>query len=832
MEARHEIIPFDQASPIRLFMHKLGDVSRHWHESLELLFVLAGEVTVLTGGKQTLLSMDDMLLINSNTVHELHSESCVLIAVQIKLSKFELPEAVREGLYFCCDSTGEGGRESFMKLKQIITSMLRIDGPSDGAAIFRGRALAFELLGELVQNFKVDKPVTELNTHKHLERLNHILQYINDNYREQLSLGQLAEREHLSAPYLSSFFEKYMGINFSAYYTNLRLERAMHELLYTDIPVEQVALRNGFSDPRAYVRAFKKRYNTIPSLYRRSASAPAAAEEKDPLLAINYLDFKPENYFHILSRYLPEKESVIPSGDGKQRSRALPPLKLDASAKGKPLSHRWKNFIGVGRAKDLLYAPVQEMLRETQAQLGFRFIRFHGIFSDDMLVCHRDREGKLNFSFGMVDKALDFLLSVGLKPLVQFSFMPSAIAKDPERKIFMNPAVISMPKQMEEWQRLVRSFLGHVRSRYGASEIRSWLYSVWNEPDTSGEMFGFARREDYFGLYRATWETVKNFDRSLCFGSPSLFPATEDGYIWIRDYLAFTREKACFPEFMDVHYYSDDFQNIPHHAATFSTPARFNGDPEHFKKFLDRLKSFVRQEKLGDMPLYITEWNLTVSHRNLINDTVFKATHLTKNFLENYDRSDAIGYWALTDFMDELFPAEGLFHGGMGLFTATGIKKPPYYAMEMLSRLGDSLISSGEGWFLSRRDNGELALILYNYEHCNPLLVDEGLGLGSTSRDGVFSRQESLEVEICLNNLDGKLYKIKETVLNAQHGSCFDAWVRMGAQDMDREDTEYLRAASQPEKRVSRAAVKSGGLEYSAVLAPQEVRLVEFVCCE
>lgn len=62
MEARHEIIPFDQGSPIRLFMHKLGDVARHWHESLELLFVLTGEVTVLTGDKQTTLQPDDILL--------------------------------------------------------------------------------------------------------------------------------------------------------------------------------------------------------------------------------------------------------------------------------------------------------------------------------------------------------------------------------------------------------------------------------------------------------------------------------------------------------------------------------------------------------------------------------------------------------------------------------------------------------------------------------------------------------------------------------------------------------------------------------------------------
>ena len=104
MEARHEIIPFDSGSPIKLFTHKLGDVTRHWHESLELLFVLTGAVTVLTGDTQVTLEQDDMLLINSNVIHELHSDDCVLIAVQIKLSKFDLPESLLEILYFDCNS--------------------------------------------------------------------------------------------------------------------------------------------------------------------------------------------------------------------------------------------------------------------------------------------------------------------------------------------------------------------------------------------------------------------------------------------------------------------------------------------------------------------------------------------------------------------------------------------------------------------------------------------------------------------------------------------------------------------------------------------------------
>lgn len=827
MEARHEIIPFDQASPIHLFMHKLGDVSRHWHESLELLFVLAGEVTVLTGDRQNTLQADDMLLINSNVVHELHSEGCVLIAVQIKLSKFDLPESLLDQLYFDCNSICHPFPERFVKLKQIITSMLQLNTAANDATLFRGRAMAYELLGELAQNFKIDKPIVEMNTYKHLERLNHILRYITDHCHEQLTLGQLAEREHLSAPYLSSFFEKYMGVNFSTYYTNLRLERAMHDLLYTDITVEQVALKNGFSDPRAYVRAFKKRYNMLPSLYRKSASAPAMMAEKDPLLNINYLDFKPENYFHILSQYLSGTTANSAVTVSSEKSNALPPVELDASAPGTTLKHHWRNFIGVARAKDLLYGDVQDMLRQLQQDVGFRYLRFHGILSDDMLVCQRAKDGQLQFNFTLVDKVLDFVLSVGLKPLIQFSFMPSALAQDPDHTVFANPVVISMPARMEEWNQLVQQFLIHIRSRYGQREIRSWLYSVWNEPDTSRIMFGFAQKEDFFQLYKNTWNTVKHFDEELIFGTPSLFPTAEDSYIWFRDYLHFTREAKCEPQFVDVHYYSDNFQDLPLRAATFSAPARFNRDPDHFRKYIDRLLCFTQEEKVDNLPLYITEWNLTVSHRNLINDTCFKATHLAKNYLENYDRVHAIGYWALTDFLDELFPAEPLFHGGMGLFTANGIKKPCYYAMAMMAKLGDHLLKAGEGYFVTRREDGSLAIILYNYEHCNPLFVEEGLGLTATERDGVFTNRSSLDISIALEQLPAHAYRIRDTILNQEHGSCFDQWVRMGAEKLGAAETRWLHSNSTPKLFLKIADTKQGILHYSATLAPHEVRLVE-----
>lgn len=831
MEARHEIIPFDHDSPVRLFMHKLGDVARHWHESLELLFVLAGEVTVLTGDTQTTLQQDDMLLINSNIIHELHSKDCVMIAVQVKLSKFDLPPDLLQSLYFDCNSKTAGVQERFHTIKQIIASMLQINSAGSETGLFRSRSLAYELLSELVQNFKEEKPTAETNTHKHLERLNSILRYIGEHYSEQLTLGQLAEREHLSAPYLSSFFEKYMGINFSTYYTNLRLEHAVRDLLYTDIPVEQIAIRSGFSDPRAFVRAFKKRYHTVPSIYRKSTAGPAVHAQKDPLLAINYLDFKPENYLHLLTQYLPDAKTVPVSAVPKN-VRSLSIGEVDCAAAGKVLSHKWRTFIGVGRAKELLYAEVQDMLRQLQQDVGFRYLRFHGIFSDDMLVCRASKDGTLQFSFTLIDKVLDFILSIGLKPLIQFSFMPAAMAADSRKTIFSSPFTISPPRRMEDWNLLVGLFLTHVQSRYGLHEIRTWLYSVWNEPDTSIQMFGFEDTAQFYALYENTWQVVKNFDAQLTFGSPSLYPTTPHEIDWMKQFLVFSRKKECMPQFMDIHYYSDDFENLNQGSSSFTTPSVFSDDPNHFSKYLTKMEALGKELDITHLPLYITEWNLTVSHRNFINDTCFKAAYLAKNFLENYDRADAIGYWSLTDFMEEYQPSHQTFHGGLGLFTQNGIKKAHYHAMVLLRQLGDTLISSGDGWFLTRRGDGSLAAILYNYRHFDPLFLEEGFGLTLTSRDGVFPHRDHLEVTLTLTGLSGGIHRVRETILNQESGSAYDRWVEMGTPDLSSQEVRWLRENSQPALRVFQTTTPRGQLPYHAILAPHEVRLVEIAPVE
>jgi Glycosyl hydrolases family 39 len=102
----------------------------------------------------------------------------------------------------------------------------------------------------------------------------------------------------------------------------------------------------------------------------------------------------------------------------------------DLSQQGTELVHCWEHTVGGCHAPIALRADWQQQLRRCQAELGFRYVRFHGLLSDDVgtVIKHND---ELLYSFFNADQIVDFLLSIGMKPLVELSFMPTRSRPDP-----------------------------------------------------------------------------------------------------------------------------------------------------------------------------------------------------------------------------------------------------------------------------------------------------------------------------------------------------------------------------------------------------------------
>lgn len=224
---------------------------------------------------------------------------------------------------------------------------------------------------------------------------------------------------------------------------------------------------------------------------------------------------------------------------------------------------------------------------------------------------------------------------------------------------------------MKEWDSLIDDFTRHLISRYTLEEVKQWPFTVWNEPVTSKKMFGFGDDALFFRFYKHTYDTVKSICPELQFGSPSMLYIENLGNAdWIYRFIGWCREQNCMPDFMNIHYYADII--LPTSSDDFfltkATTSCFPKATDDFSLFIGGIKKIFKTMGVQDKPVYMTEWNFTMSHRNLISDTSFKTCYIMKNLLKNYDRLDSFCYWSLTDLIRENPLPPNQFHGGLGLY--------------------------------------------------------------------------------------------------------------------------------------------------------------------
>src|SRR5438067_6644413 len=188
-------------------------------------------------------------------------------------------------------------------------------------------------------------------------------------------------------------------------------------------------------------------------------------------------------------------------------------------------------------------------LKTAREELGFRYIRFHGIFHD-VLGTYKVVDGKPVYDWTKIDTLYDKLLGMGIKPFVELGFTPEAM-KTSNNSIFYWKGNTSHPVPAQ-WAQLVEAFTRHIEERYGRDEVRSWFFEVWNEPNLSGFWEG-ADQKAYFDLYDLTAATLKRIDPQLRVGGPSTA-----GAAWVPEFLAHTQASGAPVDFITTHTYGVD----------------------------------------------------------------------------------------------------------------------------------------------------------------------------------------------------------------------------------------------------------------------------------
>ena len=130
---------------------------------------------------------------------------------------------------------------------------------------------------------------------------------------------------------------------------------------------------------------------------------------------------------------------------------------------------------------------------------------------------------------------------------------------------------------------------------------------------------------------------------------------------------------------------------------------------------LREIKRLLELTGLSDTPIYITEWNNTISNRNYLNDSCFRAAYLVKKIETMADQVDMIGIMSGTDWVSSHMDTVGLVNGGIGLLTKDMIRKPAYFAVDFLNQLGEYLLDKGEHYIITKKESGDIYILCFYY---------------------------------------------------------------------------------------------------------------------
>ena len=271
---QYEKVNDDYNLPIRLIRFE-GDIGqpvhKHWHNSLEIVLPICGGEYAWVDGRYYKLYQENMmpLIINSRSIHAFES-GCpkpyigLALLINYQFLKDVYPEIDR--IYFKQPDEEVG----MLIKKQLFLINEYYETESTHKDLLITSAL-FHIIYLLVEHLSIEKKdKVELKSEKNKHRIISIINYIDDNYQEDLTIEQLSEVFHLSEGHLSKLFKENLGMTIKAYISQTRAKEVRNALLTSDLPLIDIAIMCGFPNVKSMNKVFKDLYQCTPSQFRRN----------------------------------------------------------------------------------------------------------------------------------------------------------------------------------------------------------------------------------------------------------------------------------------------------------------------------------------------------------------------------------------------------------------------------------------------------------------------------------------------------------------------------------------------------------------------------------
>ena len=503
--------------------------------------------------------------------------------------------------------------------------------------------------------------------------------------------------------------------------------------------------------------------------------------------------------------------ALFPAASAKTAKPAQRRIELDVAQATTPIDRFFDLSVGSDFPGTLIRADSQLQLKQAVDELGFRYLRFHAIFHD-VLGTVRVENGKTLYDWIKIDQLYDDLLARRIKPFVELGFTPN-VMKTSDNKIFYWQGNTSHPL-LPAWRDLVDTFIHHIEHRYGETEVRTWFFEVWNEPNLSGFWEG-ADQKAYFELYDLTSNTIKAIDPNLRVGGPSTA-----GAAWVPEFLDHVTLSGSAVDFVTTHTYGVDSGFLDENGKE---DIKLSPSPDAIAGDVRKVRQQIKASKFPELPLYFTEWSTSYNPRDLVHDSYISAPYILSKLKATEGLVQGMSYWTYTDLFEEPGPPPTPFHGGFGLLNREGIRKPAYFAYKYLHAVRGNEIPLQDSQAFAAADNGNVSAVIWGFQQPQQKVSNRPF----YSRIVPATPAPSLRVSV--RNLDSGDYRLKVHRTGFRANDAYSAYIDMGTpRELTPTQLDQLKLLTRDLPEIDRVirVGKRGSYAFSLPMRSNDVVLV------
>ncbi|NLY44848.1 MAG: helix-turn-helix domain-containing protein [Tissierella sp.] len=707
---------------INISLERIKDTTKHVHNGIEFLLVIKGSLTMEKGGEVYYLKPNDIILINNREVHLIKGNSDNL-AVVLHIDSEFLEDNCNDFLtkYYICNSAREEQQdhEKFKPIRQSLTQIMLLMFKKDFGYELQIMSKIYSLLNHVILNFTISKEGILAGKHNVDVRMDRILSYINENFHEDISLSQLAKDEFISIHYLSKLFKSKVGVNFSDYITELRINHALKELISTDTPINKIALNSGFSNIQSFNREFKKRYKEVPSEYRKKnkVSSPDTNPEVDEVLP------QEDNKLSELLKFVMSTEDILSESD-----ILVPNVQIDFSQE---IETRKKGgrILRLGRFKELHNHNIREQITEACKELEFEYIHFEEFF----LVDDDSVKDSVLYEVTNLYTALEFIVKSNLKPIVKLNIDYFERFNNNREKI-------------EEYiRRSIHNKLIFIKTNYGLKYLSTWSFEL-----------GGTNFVDNFEYFEIITGIFKEFNDDIKIGvslSDNLDLEENDVSL-----LRLLKDKGIEPDFVS-------FESDPN-KSTLSTDINEPNSwafENYLRNQILELKIILEDHDLHNTLIYVTNFNTLGGTGFELSGTFFRAALILNTILSIDEPYVNLSYWLSNQAYENTKPGMAAEYRVLSLFINGLVKRPVYFVLQFIDKSGNNLRVISEDMKISKENNAYYIMVSNQYYY-NPLY---------SIRENYFSINRK-NIKAIISGIEPGKYIIKKLLLNKDHGGKFE----------------------------------------------------------